>query len=66
LQASKHQTSEEKTAASKKYEPLFDGTLCNLKTKPVFFQLREGATSYHGQAFSVPKIHKGVLSEFNP
>jgi hypothetical protein len=31
------------------------------KTKPVSFQLKEGATLYHGQAFSVSKIHKDTF-----
>jgi hypothetical protein len=41
-----------------KYESLFDGTLGDWKTKPVSFQLKEGVSPYHGQAFPVPKIHK--------
>jgi hypothetical protein len=40
---------------------LFDSTLVDWKTKLVSFQLKEGATPYHGLAFPVPKIHKGVL-----
>jgi hypothetical protein len=43
------------------YELLFDGTLGDWKTKPVSFQLKEGASLYHGQAFPVPKIHKDTL-----
>jgi hypothetical protein len=39
----------------KKYDLLFDGTLGDWKTKPVSFQLREGVSPYHGQAFPVPK-----------
>ncbi len=35
----------------KKYEPLFDGTLGDGKTKPVSFQSKEGVSPYHGQAF---------------
>jgi hypothetical protein len=31
----------------KKYELLFGGTLGDWKTKPVSFQLREGASPYH-------------------
>jgi hypothetical protein len=42
----------------KKYESLFDGTLGDWKTKLVSFQLKEGVSPYHGQAFPVPKIHK--------
>jgi hypothetical protein len=45
----------------KKYESLFDGTLGDWKTKPVSFQLKEGVSPYHGQAFPVPKIHKYTL-----
>jgi hypothetical protein len=45
----------------KKYESLFDGTLGDWKTKPVSFQLKEGVSPYHGQAFLVPKIHKDTL-----
>jgi hypothetical protein len=37
-----------------KYELLFDGTLGDWKTKPVSFQLKEGVSPYHGQAFPVP------------
>jgi hypothetical protein len=46
----------------KKYESLFDGTLGDWKTKPVSFQLKEGVSLYHGQAFPVPKIHKDTIS----
>ncbi len=45
----------------KKYELLFDGTLGDWKIKPVSFQLKEGVSPYHGQAFPVPKIHKETL-----
>jgi hypothetical protein len=45
----------------KKYELLFDGTLGDWKTKPVSFQLREGISPYHGQAFPVAKIHKDTI-----
>jgi hypothetical protein len=45
----------------KKYDSLFDGTLGDSKTKPVSFQLKEGASPYHGRAFPVPKIHKDTL-----
>jgi hypothetical protein len=44
-----------------KFESLFDDTLGDWKTKPVSFQLKEGASPYHGRAFPVPKIHKDVL-----
>jgi hypothetical protein len=45
----------------KKYESLFDGTLGDWKSKLVFFQLKEGASPYHGQAFPVPKIYKDTI-----
>ncbi len=45
----------------KKYELLFDGTLGDWKTKPISFQLKEGVSPYHGQAFPVPKIHKDTF-----
>jgi hypothetical protein len=45
----------------KKYELLFDGTLGDWKSKPVSFQLREGVSPYHDQAFPVPKIHKDTI-----
>jgi hypothetical protein len=44
-----------------KYESLFHNTLGDWKTKPVSFQLKEGASLYHGQAFPVPMIHKETL-----
>ena len=42
-----------------KYESLFDGTLGDRKTKPVSFQLKEGVSPYHGQAFPV---HKSTMT----
>ncbi len=45
----------------KKYESLFNGTLGDWKTKLVSFQLKEGASPYHSQAFPEPKIHKDTL-----
>jgi hypothetical protein len=45
----------------KQYESLFDGILGDWKTKPVSFQLREGASPYHGQVFPVPKIYKDTI-----
>jgi hypothetical protein len=45
----------------KKYESLFDGTLGDWKTKPISFQLKDGVSLYHSQAFPVPKIHKETL-----
>ncbi len=43
------------------YKDLFDGTLDDWKTKPVFFKLKEGGKPYHGRAFPVPKLHKEKL-----
>ncbi len=45
----------------KKHEFLFDGTLGDWKTKPVSFQLQEGVSPYHGQAFPVPKINNDTI-----
>jgi hypothetical protein len=45
----------------RKYELLFDGPLCDWRTKPVSFQLREDISPYHDQAFPVPKIHKDTI-----
>jgi hypothetical protein len=44
-----------------KYELLFDSTLGDWKTKPVLFQLKEGVSPYHSQAFPVPKVHKETI-----
>ncbi len=44
-----------------KYELLFDDTLGDWKTKLVLFQLKEGVSPYHGQAFPVPKVHKETI-----
>ena len=46
-----------------KYEPLFDGTLGDWKTKPVSFQSKEGVSPYHGRAFPVPKVHKETIKK---
>jgi hypothetical protein len=46
-----------------KYESLFDGTLGDWKTKPVSFQLKEGVSPYHGQAFPVPKVYKETIKK---
>ena len=43
------------------FEPLFDGTLGAWKTTPVSFQLKEGATPYHGRAFPIPRVHKETI-----
>ncbi len=47
----------------KKYESLFDGILGDWKTKLVSFQLGEGVSPYHGQAFPVPKSIKTPSSK---
>ena len=36
------------------YEKMFDWTLGDWKTKPVNFELKEGAQPYHGRPFLVP------------
>ncbi len=40
---------------------LFEGKLGDWKTKMVSFQLNEGVSPYHGQAFPVPKIYKDTI-----
>jgi hypothetical protein len=45
----------------RKYESLFDGTLGDWTTKPVSFQLKEGVSPHHDQAFPVPKINKDAI-----
>jgi hypothetical protein len=44
-----------------KFEELFDGTLGDWKLPPVSFELKEGAISYHGRPYLIPKIHKATL-----
>ncbi len=44
-----------------KFEPLFDGTLGDWKTKPVSSPVKPGVTPYHGRAYPVPKVHLKVL-----
>jgi hypothetical protein len=45
----------------KRYDSLFDGILGDWKTKLVSFQLKEGVSPYHHQAFPVPKIHEETI-----
>ncbi len=40
---------------------MFDGTLGDWKTKPVNFELKEGAQPYHGRPFPVPQNHRATL-----
>ena len=47
----------------KKYKSLFDGTSGDWKTKPVSFQLKEGVSPYHCQAFPVLKVHKETIKK---
>ncbi len=58
MKASKRRSTKKLLQLLKKYELLFDGTLGDWKTKPVSFQLKEGVSPYHGQAFPLPKVHK--------
>jgi hypothetical protein len=44
-----------------KYESLFASNLGDWRAKPVSFQLREGASPYHSQAFPSSKIHKDTI-----
>ena len=43
------------------FEILFDGTLCDWKTKPVGFKLKPDAKPYHGRPFPIPCVHLEVL-----
>ena len=44
-------------------EELFDGTLGDWDCIPVLLQLKEGAQSYHGRPFPIPKKHVGILKK---
>ena len=61
-----HLTSKQQTLllkCLKKFEPLFDGTLGDWKTKPVSFELKEGEKPYHGRAFPVPIKLKDLIKK---
>eukprot|EP00804_Cyclotella_cryptica_P022617 CCRYP_009509-RA/>CCRYP_009509-RA protein AED:0.21 eAED:0.21 QI:0/-1/0/1/-1/1/1/0/112 len=40
------------------FEELFDGTLGDWNTEPMSLELKEGAKSYRGRAYQVPKSRK--------
>ncbi len=40
------------------FEELFDGTLGDWRTEPVYFELKEGAKPYHGRLYPVPNIQR--------
>jgi hypothetical protein len=44
-----------------KFEPLFDGTLCDWKLPPVSFELKEVMKPYHGRPHPIPHKHKALL-----
>ena len=48
-----------------KYEDLFDGTLGDWSTEPVFFDLKEDAKPYHVRAYPVSYAHKETLKKEN-
>ena len=61
-----HLSSKEKAMLLKvltDFEPLFDGTLGDWKTKPVSLQVKTDVTPYHGRAYPVPKVHLKVLKK---
>ncbi len=61
-----HLTKEEKNILLRlllSYEDLFDGTLGDWQTDPIKFQLKPGATPYHGRAYPIPKIHEETLKK---
>jgi hypothetical protein len=43
------------------FEELFDGTLGYWITRPISFELKEGAKPYHGRPSPVPRVHKGTI-----
>ncbi len=45
------------------FEDLFDRTLGDWKTEPVYFELKEGSNPYHGRPYPVPKVHKETLTK---
>ena len=47
------------------YEELFDATPGDLNTKPISIKLKEGAKSYHGRPFPVPRIPKSTQRNNN-
>ena len=47
----------------KEFEELFDGTLGDWNTKPVSFELKEGAKPYQGRAFPIPQVHKDTIKK---
>ena len=46
-----------------KYDLLFDRTMGNWKTKPVYIQLQPYAKQYHAKPHSVPRAHEGVFEK---
>ncbi len=44
-----------------KFEQLFDGTVGEWTLPPVSIQLKEGAKSFHGRPYPIPKVHKATL-----
>ena len=43
------------------FEDLFDGTLGDWKTEPVYFELKEGSKPYHGRAYSIAQNHNATV-----
>ena len=61
-----HLTSKQQTLllkCLKKFEPLFDGTLGDWKTKPVSFELKKGGHPYYGRASPVPIKLKDLIKK---
>ncbi len=44
-----------------KFGELFDGMLRDWMLLPVSFELKEGASVYHGRPYPIPKTHKATL-----
>ena len=45
------------------FEPLFDGTLGELRTDPIDLELKPGSKPKHHKAFPVPRIHEKTLKK---
>ena len=61
-----HLSSKEQTMlleVLKTFEPLFDGTLGDWKTKLISLQVKNDVTLYYGRAYPVPKIKLKVLKK---
>ena len=47
----------------RKYDTIFDGTLCTWKGRPYDIQLRKDVIPYHAQAYSIPRTYETTHKE---